>query len=408
MSLLKKLADKHLTAGRITLVKPDGSEETLGSGSRSLRVRLAGGRVIGDIARNPRLALGESFMDGRLVIEDGSILDLLEIVQKSNRWEDGGLGATPFARSNAVKQAQRWLRRNNPVTSRKNVAHHYDIGNDLYALFLDRRRQYSCGYVTDPAHGLEQIQADKLAHIAAKLHLRPGDHVLDIGSGWGGLAIYLHQVAGVEVTGVTLSRQQLDYARAKAEAAGFADKVRFRLMDYRSLEGPFDRIVSVGMFEHVGEAHYELFYRKCRDLLADDGVMLLHTIGKYGQASGPDPFTDKYIFPGYHLPSLSQMTVASEKARLITSDVETLRLHYAHTLRHWLERTEAHRDEIVAMYDERFYQLWLYYLAGGIVMFEDGGACNYQVQYIKDRRALPITRDYMAEAEARYRGLDPA
>ncbi|MCM8557950.1 SAM-dependent methyltransferase [Sphingomicrobium sediminis] len=406
MSLLKKLADKHLTSGTIRLVKPDGSEETLGTGERSLSVRLVDNGVLGELARNPRLALGETFMDGRLIIEDGSILDLLEIVQKSNRWEDGGLGATFIARSNALKKAQRWLRRNNPVTSRKNVAHHYDLGNDLYALFLDERRQYSCGYVTDEGADLEKIQADKLAHIAAKLYLREGDHVLDIGSGWGGMAIYLHRVAGVKVTGVTLSVEQLDYARKAAQKAGVSEHVRFELTDYRSLTGTYDRIVSVGMFEHVGEAHYDEFYTTCRRLLKDDGVMLLHTIGKFGQASGPDPFTDKYIFPGYHIPSLSQMVEASEKARLISSDVETLRLHYAHTLRHWLAHTEANEAEIVRMHDERFYRLWLYYLAGGVVMFEDGGACNYQVQYVKDRRALPITRDYMAETEKLYRQRD--
>ncbi|MCJ8191032.1 SAM-dependent methyltransferase [Sphingomicrobium aestuariivivum] len=406
MSLLKKLADQHLTAGTITLIRHDGSTETIGSGERTLTLRLHDASVVGDVVRNPRLHLGEAYMDGRLTIEDGTILDLLEIVQKSSRWEEGGLSASPFRTSTTLGKAARWLRRNNPVTSRKNVAHHYDIGNDLYALFLDPRRQYSCAYVRDENLGLEEIQADKLAHIAAKLHLREGDHVLDIGSGWGGLAIYLHKVAGVKVTGVTLSTEQLDYARKAAAEAGCGDAVSFQLIDYRALSGSFDRIVSVGMFEHVGEAHYDEFYAKCRELLSPDGVMLVHTIGKFGQASGPDPFTDKYIFPGYHIPSLSQMCAASEKARLIASDVETLRLHYAFTLRHWLERCEKHRDAIVEMYDEKFYRMWCFYLAGGVVMFEDGGACNYQVQYVKDRRALPITRDYMAEAEARYRAID--
>ncbi|MCJ7421296.1 SAM-dependent methyltransferase [Sphingomicrobium astaxanthinifaciens] len=406
MSLLKKLADQHLTAGTITLIRHDGTRETIGSGRRALTVKLHDSKVIGDIVRNPRLRLGEAYMDGRLTIEDGSILDLLEIVQKSSRWEEGGLDSSPFATSALLGRAARWLRRNNPVTSRRNVAHHYDIGNDLYALFLDERRQYSCGYVTDEAHGLERIQADKLAHIAAKLYLREGDHVLDIGSGWGGLAIYLNKVAGVKVTGVTLSVEQLDYARKAAKEAGVEDQVRFELTDYRALTGSYDRIVSVGMFEHVGEAHYQEFYRTCRELLADDGVMLVHTIGNFGPASGPDPFTDKYIFPGYHIPSLSQMCAASEKARLITTDIETLRLHYTHTLRHWLERCEAAKDQIVALLDEKFYRMWCFYLAGGVVMFEDGGAGNYQAQYVKDRRALPITRDYMVEAEARYRAID--
>ncbi len=295
-----------------------------------------------------------------------------------------------------------------PKQSKRNVAHHYDLKDELYELFLDGDRQYSCAYFTDPANSLEQAQSDKKAHIAAKLYLKPGMRVLDIGSGWGGTALYLNRVADVDVLGITLSEEQLKVARRRAEEAGVADRVKFELIDYRHLEGRFDRIVSIGMFEHVGAAHYEEFYDKCRELLADDGVMLLHTIGKLGGAGAPDPFTDKWIFPGYHLPSLSQMSAASEKVRLIASDVEMLRLHYAYTLRHWLERATAARDKIVAMYDERFFRMWEFYLAGGIVMFESGAACNYQIQYIRDRHAVPITRDYMMEAEERYRKADTA
>jgi cyclopropane-fatty-acyl-phospholipid synthase len=219
------------------------------------------------------------------------------------------------------------------------------------------------------------------------------------------MALYLHKVAKVDVLGITLSEEQLKVARRRAEEAGVSDHVRFELIDYRSVAGRFDRIVSVGMFEHVGVPHYVEFFAKCRELLADDGVMLLHTIGKYGQAGAPDPFTDKYIFPGYHVPSLSQMIVASEKVRLIASDVETLRLHYAYTLRHWLDRCLKAREKIVAMYDERFFRMWEFYLAGGIVAFENGAMNNYQIQYIRDRHAVPITRDYMAKAEAALRKL---
>jgi cyclopropane-fatty-acyl-phospholipid synthase len=225
------------------------------------------------------------------------------------------------------------------------------------------------------------------------------------------MALYLHKVAGVDVLGVTLSEHQLKIARERAAAAGVSDHVKFELIDYRLLDDRFDRIVSVGMFEHVGAKHYDEFFAKCRELLKPDGVMLLHTIGKLGSTSiGPDPFTDKWIFPGYHLPSLSQMTASSEKVRLIAADVENLRLHYALTLRHWLERATKARAQIEAMYDARFFRMWEFYLAGGIVMFENGGACNYQVQYVRDRRALPITRDYMLEAERRYRemGADAA
>jgi cyclopropane-fatty-acyl-phospholipid synthase len=219
------------------------------------------------------------------------------------------------------------------------------------------------------------------------------------------MALYLHRVADVDVLGITLSEHQLTIARERAAAAGVSDRVQFALTDYRDVAESFDRMVSVGMFEHVGAAHFDEFFAKCRELLKPDGVMLLHTIGKLGGVSkAPDPFTDKYIFPGYHLPSLSQMTAASERSRLIASDVENLRLHYALTLRHWRARFCARRPEVEAMYDGRFFRMWDFYLAAGIVMFESGAACNYQVQYIRDRRALPITRDYFAEAEARYRG----
>ena len=297
-------------------------------------------------------------------------------------------------------------RRNRPARSRQNVAHHYDLSDELYDTFLDPDRQYSCAYFTNSDNSLEQAQADKMAHIAAKLDLRPGQQVLDIGCGWGGMALYLNRVAKVEVLGITLSTEQLKVARKAAADAGVSDQVRFELVDYRKLDGQFDRIVSVGMFEHVGLAHYDEFFAKCRDLLKPDGVMLLHTIGRLGTANAaPNPFTDKYIFPGYHLPSLAQMSAASAKSRLIASDVETLRLHYAFTLQHWLARVIQARAKIEAMYDERFFRMWEFYLSGTIVMFENGAGCNYQIQYIRDRHALPITRNYMAEAEDRYRKL---
>ena len=400
--MIERLVEKLLRKGELTLVTPGGKRTTYGpGGGASLTVRVADRKTLFAIARNPRLAVGEAYMDGRLVIEDGTILDLMQLVVGGNRWEDKG-----SARGQLNRGKKRWkalFRRNPAKASRRNVAHHYDIGNDLYRLFLDSDLQYSCAYFTDPANSLEQAQSDKKAHIAAKLYLKPGQRVLDIGCGWGGTALYLNRVADVDVLGVTLSEEQLKVARARADEAGVSDRVKFELIDYRAVAGRFDRIVSIGMFEHVGAAHHEEFFRKCRSLLADDGVLLLHTIGKFGKASTPDPFTDKYIFPGYHLPSLSQMCTASEKARLIASDVETLRLHYAYTLRAWLERTQAAREKIVAMYDERFFRMWLFYLAGGIVGFESGTMCNYQVQYIRDRRALPIMRDYMAEAEAKYR-----
>ncbi len=406
MALIEKLVGKVISKGRLTLVMPDGAKLEFGpGGGKSLTVRLTDRRTAFAIARNPRLGLGEAYMDGRLIIEEGGILDLMELATGANRWEDGGAGRKALSKGkNPLKKL--WRARNEARRARKNVAHHYDIGNDLYRLFLDDDLQYSCAYFTDPDDSLEQAQSDKKAHIAAKLALEPGQHILDIGCGWGGTALYLNRVAGVRVTGVTLSEQQLKVARERAAAAGVADQVKFELIDYRQVEGQFDRIVSIGMFEHVGAAHYDEFFARCHELLKPDGVMLLHTIGKLGKATTPDPFTDKYIFPGYHLPSISQMAAASEKVRLITTDIETLRLHYAHTLRHWLERTRKAKEKIVAMYDERFFRMWEFYLAGGVVAFESGSMCNYQLQYVRDRRALPITRDYMIAKELEYRTAD--
>ena len=404
MSLLGKLVEKLLKQGSITLLMPGRPPQTFGpGGGRHLTVRLADRRAAVEIARSPRLGVGEAYMEGRLAVEDGTILDLMRLIIGDNPWEKGGSGRTALRRGKRLLAAL-W-RRNPAKRARQNVAHHYDIGNALYRLFLDDDLQYSCAYFTDPANSLEQAQLDKKAHIAAKLYLKPGLHVLDIGCGWGGTALYLNRVAGVRVTGITLSEEQLKVARDRAQAAGVSDQVKFELIDYRHVDGQFDRIVSIGMFEHVGLAHYEEFFAKCRELLKPDGVMLLHTIGKFGKSAPPDPFTDKYIFPGYHLPSLSQIAAASEKVRLITSDVETLRLHYAYTLSHWLERTQRNRAKIVELYDERFVRMWEFYLAGGIVGFELGTMCNYQLQYARDRQTLPITRDYLLEAEQRYREL---
>ena len=402
MSVIGSMIDRLLDNGSITVIEPGKPPQTYGGGGgKELTIRLGDRRVKYEIFKNPRLGLGEAYMDGRLVIEDGTILDLMELITGNNPWEEGKAGRKILSRGKS--RFARLFRRNTTTKSKRNVAHHYDLGDDLYDLFLDSDRQYSCAYFTSPDNDLEQAQWDKKAHIAAKLHLRPGQRVLDIGSGWGGMAIYLHQAAKVDVLGITLSEDQLRVARRRAEEAGVADHVRFELIDYRVLQGEFDRIVSVGMFEHVGAEFYQEFFTKCRSLLKRDGVMLLHTIGKLGSSSKPDPFTDKYIFPGYHLPSLSQMCAASEKARLIVSDVETLRLHYAFTLRHWLQRVRENRARIERMYDARFFRMWEFYLAGGVVMFENGTGCNYQVQYIRDRRALPITRDYISEDEKRLK-----
>src|SRR5690348_5315318 len=333
MSLIGKLINKLLEKGSITLTTPGKAPRTYGrGGGKHLTIRFTDRKVAFDILKNPRLGLGEAYMDGRVVIEDGTILDLLEMIVGANRWAVMGEGRKALAKSKTTQTLKRFLSPNNLKRARKNVAHHYDLKDELYELFLDEDKQYSCAYWTDPeAETLEQAQADKKAHIAAKLALEPGQRVLDIGCGWGGMALYLHQVAGVDVLGVTLSKHQLKIAKGRAAAAGVSDHVKFELIDYRLLHEKFDRIVSVGMFEHVGAKNYDEFFAKCRELLKPQGVMLLHTIGKLGDASSsPDPFTDKYIFPGYYLPALSEMCTASQKVRLIASDVETLRLHYAY------------------------------------------------------------------------------
>jgi cyclopropane-fatty-acyl-phospholipid synthase len=345
-------------------------------------------------------------MDGRLIIERGDVMQLVGLAQLNDRWENEGKLMTPGLLARAAKRlAFTWKSFNKPSTARRNVSHHYDIGNALYRLMLDERHmQYSCAYWPREGMTLEQAQEAKLAHIAAKLALRPGQRVLDIGCGWGGMAIYLARKFGVAVLGITLAQEQVALARERAEEAGVADRVTFELVDYRELpdrQPRFDRVVSVGMFEHVGRPQYETFFRTCANLLATDGVMLLHTIGRMGGPWFTDTFTDKYIFPGGYIPALSETVAASEKAKLIATDVETLRLHYARTLREWYARCLANREKIVGMYDERFFRMWTFYLAGSAVAFENGEMCNYQVQYARDRRALPITRDYIASAEAR-------
>jgi cyclopropane-fatty-acyl-phospholipid synthase len=404
MWLMDKVLSRLVKRGELTITDHDGKVYRYGAFAADLApvaIRFTDSRISGAIVRRRELAAAEGYMDGRLVFEQGGILALILLVTANNRWEDGTPGG---GWRFGLGQGRRWFAaRNREARAKRNVAHHYDIGNALYRLFLDDDLQYSCAYFTDPANSLAQAQADKKAHIAAKLYLRPGDTVLDIGCGWGGTALYLNRHYDVEVLGVTLSEEQLKVARERAAAAGVSDRVRFELMDYRRVEGTFDRIVSVGMFEHVGAGHYDEFFRQARKLLAPEGVMLLHTIGRFDTPSAGDPFADKYIFPGYHLPNLSQIILASERWRLIAADVETLRLHYAFTLRHWLARTRAHRADIIALYDERFFRMWEVYLAGAIAMFELGGACVYQLQYIRSRTAVPLTRTYLGHEEARLR-----
>ncbi|PKP91108.1 MAG: SAM-dependent methyltransferase [Alphaproteobacteria bacterium HGW-Alphaproteobacteria-16] len=407
MALIDHFFARAVKRGELTVIHADGSARSFGTADPDLAavtIRFTTPAAARRILTDPALGAAEAFMDGTLVIEKGDILALLHLVTVNNMWEDatGNLNPGPLKRS--IDNVRFRLDRINMARrSKRNVAHHYDLSARLYDLFLDADRQYSCAYFTDPANTLEQAQADKKAHIAAKLALRPGMKVLDIGCGWGGMALYLHQKTGAEVLGVTLSEEQLKIARERAGAAGVAGKVRFELIDYRHVTGQFDRIVSVGMFEHVGTAHYRTFFRKCRELLTPDGVMLLHTIGRAGGPGVTDAFTAKYIFPGGYIPALSEILRGHEGLRFFLTDVEVLRLHYAHTLQHWYDRTVAAQEQIVALYDARFFRMWTYYLAGSLVSFTNGGLVNYQLQYARSRDALPITRDYMAAEEARLR-----
>ncbi|MFK7843072.1 MAG: class I SAM-dependent methyltransferase [Sphingorhabdus sp.] len=411
MSILGQFLDKVIEKGSIKVTHPDGSTESFGTsaaGYPDIGVRLADNAVIRQIMLDPRLGAAEAFMDGRLIVEQGDIMKLVELLRANRPFERGGKlkDASAFKKVRDLI-AGNFDRINFLGRSKSNVAHHYDVGNGLYDMFLDEDLQYSCAYWDFDRHGpdmtLEQAQFDKKAHIAAKIQLKPGQRVLDIGCGWGGMSLYLHQKFNVDVLGITLSEEQLKTAQERAEKAGVAEKVRFELIDYRELaareSGTFDRIVSVGMFEHVGTPQFRTFFRSCANLMTDTGVMLLHTIGRMGGPGATDAFTRKYIFPGGYIPALSETLAASEPYRLIATDIENLRLHYAFTLREWYKRTVKNRDKIVALYDERFYRMWIFYLAGATAAFENGGMCNYQIQFSRNRNTLPITRDYIGETE---------
>jgi cyclopropane-fatty-acyl-phospholipid synthase len=410
MKILSRLLATAIKQGTLELRYPGGATDTIGTaaeGYPDVAVRFTENSAAAAIVRDPALGAGEGFMDGRMVIERGTIWDLVMLVAVNTRLEDGQFITELGTMGKLRERVKHWRDgRNRRARSKENVAHHYDLSDRLYDLFLDKDRQYSCAYFTDPETvGLEQAQIDKKAHIAAKLALKPGQRVLDIGCGWGGMALYLNRVADVDVLGVTLSEEQLKVARRRAKEAGVADRVRFELIDYRDVEGPFDRIVSVGMFEHVGQPQYREFFRVCHNLLTPEGVMLLHTIGRLDGPASTDAFTRKYIFPGGYAPALSEIMAASEVNKLLPTDIEVLRLHYYHTLQRWYARTVAAKDEIVALYDERFYRMWTFYLAASASGFRYGSQTIYQLQYARNRDTLPITRDYMAEAEARYRAL---
>lgn len=405
--ILDRFLERGVRQGVLELARPDGSVRRFGTptqGFPEVRIRLTDKGAERRILRDPRLGAAEAFMDRQLEVEQGDIMDLVYLLRANARWDKGGELKEQSRLKNVVNKAVTLVDGiNRAASAKKNIAHHYDVGNDLYNLFLDTEHmQYSCAYWPSDDITLEQAQTAKLAHIAAKLAIEPGQKVLDIGCGWGGMAIYLAKHFDVSVKGITLSEEQLALARERAVEAGVAGRIDFELIDYRDLAArgdKFERIVSVGMFEHVGQAQFDRFFRDCATLLDDEGVMLLHTIGRMGGPGSTDAFTRKYIFPGGYIPALSETVEASEKVRLIATDVENLRLHYAKTLREWYKRCVANRDAIVALYDERFYRMWIFYLSGATAAFESGGMCNYQIQYTRSRHALPLTRDYIADGE---------
>jgi cyclopropane-fatty-acyl-phospholipid synthase len=398
--LIGRLFRALIKTGPLTVIDAAGRTRRYGTPAPAVKpitIRFTDRATPRRIALNPARGAGEAYMDGRLIVEDGDIRDLIDLIGYNTRWDADNATRMMLwrpQRFTAWLDTWNWERR-----SRRNVAHHYDLSSTLYDLFLDTDRQYSCAYFADSDVSLDHAQADKKAHIAAKLLLRPGQRVLDIGCGWGGMALYLHAKADVDVLGITLSEEQLRIARARAEAAGVADRVTFELIDYRHVTGTFDRIVSVGMFEHVGPPYYRTYFEKCRDLLAPDGVMLLHTIGRADGPGATDPWLAKYIFPGGYVPALSQIAPAIERSFLWLDDLEVLRLHYAYTLQHWYDRVTAARAEIVALYDERFFRMWQFYLAGAISAFTHDGHVVFQLQLTRKRDAVPIVRDYMLAAE---------
>ncbi|HKT20220.1 MAG TPA: cyclopropane-fatty-acyl-phospholipid synthase family protein [Stellaceae bacterium] len=396
--LLSAMLRHIVRRGTLRLYDAAGSLHVfMGEPGPTVTMRLHDGAVARELLLNGRLKLGECFMDGRLTVEDGSIYDLLDFLGLN-------LSLVPphlmMRIGDTVGRLLRMFQQYNPLgRARANVAHHYDLSDTLYSLFLDNDRQYSCAYFAAPDDTLEEAQSRKKRHLASKLLLAPGQRVLDIGSGWGGLALYLAQECGVEVTGVTLSVEQLRVAERRAAALGLADRVKFELKDYREVTGQFDRIVSVGMFEHVGVIHYPTFFAKIREILADDGIALLHSIGRADGPGYTNAWVRKYIFPGGYAPAISEVVPVVERTGLWITDIEVLRLHYAETLRNWRARFLANRERVRALYDERFCLMWEFYLAASEVAFRRQGHINFQMQLAKRVDSVPLTRDYMFDFE---------
>jgi cyclopropane-fatty-acyl-phospholipid synthase len=394
---LQTFLRKVVREGVLTVRLPDGSVLTLGDGEGPpVGIAIPSRRWMARIAADPALAVGEAYMEGGLVLEQGGIYEFLELLgRNAMHW--------PFRRPGGLERwwVDRRLQANRRAAARRNVAHHYDLSVDFYRRFLDADMQYSCAYFGSPDASLEEAQLAKKRHIAAKLLIEPGQRVLDIGCGWGGLALTLAREAGAQVDGITLSTEQLATARGRAEAAGLNGRARFSLTDYRDVDEPYDRIVSVGMFEHVGRPNFQTYFDQIARLLKDDGVALVHSIGRYEGPSFTQAWIAKYIFPGGYIPAMSEVLACVERAGLMVTDVEILRLHYAETLRAWRDRFTAQRAEIAGLYDERFCRMWEFYLCVSEIAFRYRGHMVFQLQLAKKVDAAPITRDYIGDAERR-------
>src|SRR6266478_2193556 len=396
--LLASALARLIGIGRLSVIDAAGKRHVFeGSPGPSATIRLHDPSLHWKLLLRPRLFVGEAYMDGRLTIEEGSLYEFLEILTLN---EEGSPGGHLMRLGDIAGRVLRSIHQYNPVhRARRNVEHHYDLSDQLYELFLDRDRQYSCAYFRMPEDDLDTAQESKKRHIAAKLLLQPGQTVLDIGSGWGGLALYLAAECGANVTGLTLSEEQHKVATRRAAAAGLSDRVRFHLRDYREEKGRYDRIVSVGMLEHVGVNQYKAFFRGLSEMLAPDGVALLHSIGRMDGPGTTNPWLRKYIFPGGYSPALSEVVPEVESARLWITDIEILRLHYADTLGAWRRRFEQNRDRIRALYDERFCRMWEMYLVGSELAFRRDFSLVFQMQLAKRVDTVPITRDYMIDWE---------
>jgi cyclopropane-fatty-acyl-phospholipid synthase len=410
MWLLNKMLGRMIRRGQMIVTDHDGTVYRYGDGSGDpLHIRFTDKGAALHIARNPGVGAGEAYMDGRLVIEPPhDIRDFILFIVAGARANKVSISPHGPLRRGVDRLAAKLDQVNLRPKASRNVKHHYDLTRQFYELFLDENRVYSMGYYRDPANTLERAQLDKLALIAAKLQLQPGMRVLDIGCGWGALALYLNRHFGCEVLGVSLAPDQVRFAQERAAAAGVADTVKFDLIDYRDVAGQFDRITSVGMIEHVGELHYREYFAKTHDLLADDGIMLTHTIGRAGPPGRTDTWTRKYIFPGGFVPSLSHLVTPLEQTGWAVSDFEELRYHYAYTLAEWYHRTTRHQAEITALYDARMFRMWQFYLAGFEGSFRHGDLVNFHIQSVKRRSAVPMTRDYISTEAARLSALDAA